>query len=98
MGATAVPVGLIHRSGEERVEVVQPAHILLVDRRDRQRPLGVTDPVALWIGEAIRRGQKVLYELEPAESPDTVLGSVPVRDAADQVVVLNPATVRAKSH
>jgi anti-anti-sigma factor len=83
---------------EERVEVVEPAHTLLVDRPDRRLPLGTADPIVVWIGAALSRRQKVLYELEPAESRDTVLGSLPVGDAAEQLVVLDPAAVRAESH
>jgi anti-anti-sigma factor len=97
--AAARSDGGTHQSWEERVEVVEPAsHTLLVDRRDRHRAVEVTDPMAVWIDAAIKRGQQVLYELEPAESRDTVLSSLPVRDAAEQFVVLDPATVRAESH
>jgi anti-anti-sigma factor len=79
--------------------VVDPvAHTLLVDRRDRLRAVAVTDPMVVWIDAALSRGQQVLYELEPAESRDTVLGSLPGGDAAEQFVVLDPATVRAESH
>jgi anti-anti-sigma factor len=77
--------------------VERSAHTLLVDHRDRGRPVGLEDPIAVWIGEAIRRRQRVLYELEPAESRDSVFAALLGCQVGGQVEVLESAAVRAES-
>jgi anti-anti-sigma factor len=77
-------------------------HTLLVDHRRRPAAAGPGDAISTWVAVAVRRRQRILYELEPAESRDTVLaalarGGAEDRVAADQVEVLDTAAVRAES-
>jgi anti-anti-sigma factor len=76
-------------------------HTLLVDHR-RRPAAGPGDAISGWVADALRRRQRILYELEPAESRDTVLaalarGGAGDRVAGDQVEVLDAAAVRAES-
>jgi anti-anti-sigma regulatory factor len=73
------------------------AHTLLVDHRDRSLPARAGEPVAVWIDDAIRRRQKILYELEPAESREEVLAALVREGAEHQVEVLEPAVVQAEA-
>lgn len=75
----------------------QPAvHTLLVGQHAAS-PAHVADaPVVRWVSEAVGRGQKVLYELEPMEQADAVLRALPVRAGA-QLEMVEPATLRALS-
>lgn len=73
------------------------AHTLLVDHRDRRLPRRPGDPVAVWIDDAIRRRQKILYELEPTESREEVLAALVPGGAEHQVEVLEPAAVQEES-
>jgi anti-anti-sigma regulatory factor len=74
------------------------AHTLLVDHRDRRLPRRAGDPIAVWIDGAIRRRQKILYELEPTESRDEVMAAlIPAAAEQHQVEVLEPAAVQAES-
>jgi anti-anti-sigma factor len=74
------------------------AHTLLVDHRDRRLPRRAGDPIAVWIDGAIRRRQKILYELEPTESRDEVMAAlIPAGAEQHQVEVLEPAAVQAES-
>jgi anti-anti-sigma factor len=90
---------MIHRDGGVRIEVAEGVtHTLLVDHRDRRLPRRADDPIAAWIDDAIRRRQKILYELEPTESREEVLTAlVPAGAEQHQVEVLEPATVQAES-
>ncbi len=72
------------------------AHTLLVEHRDRD-PGGAGDAIAVWIGAAVRRRQRILYELEPEESRDTVLAALLDGCEGHQLEVLEPAVVRAES-
>jgi len=82
-----------------RTEVVEGvAHTLLVDHRDRRLPRRAGDPVAVWVDGAVRRRQKILYELEPTESRAEVLAALaPAGAEPHQVDVLEPDAVRAES-
>src|SRR3954462_10999673 len=88
--------GSLH--GGARTEVVGGvAHTLLVDHRDRRLPRRAGDPIAVWIDDAIRRRQKILYELEPTETREEVLAALVPEGAEHQVEVLAPAVVQAES-
>jgi anti-anti-sigma factor len=77
--------------------VERVAHTLLVGHRDQNPSTEAGDPVVVWIDDAVRRQQKVLYELDPAEDLDEVLAALGGRGAGHQVEVLEPAAVRAES-
>src|SRR4051812_26163924 len=81
-----------------RTEVVEGvAHTLLVDHRDRRLPRRADDPIAVWIDDAVRRRQKILYELEPTESREEVLVALVPGGAEHQVEVLETAAVQEES-
>lgn len=73
------------------------AHTLLVDHHDRRLPRRADDPIAVWIDDAIRRRQKILYELEPTETRVEVLAALIPVGAEHQVEVIAPAAVQAES-
>jgi anti-anti-sigma factor len=79
--------------------VERVAHTLLVGHRSRNSmlPPAAGDPITMWVDDAVRRRQKVLYELEPAESRAQVPAALLDGDARRQVEVLEPAAVRAES-
>lgn len=71
-------------------------HTLVVGQR-AAAPGRVGDaPLVRWISDAVERGQKVLYELEPAEQADAVLRALAATPGA-QLEVLEPAAVQALS-